>query len=87
MALGSGQTFWLLGLTMAGLSLGVKDGFKPRASTRIAQPTDVFSEPAIAAVLGLLLSEPVLGFELAPMGDCSELEVAGLDAEGLSLEA
>jgi hypothetical protein len=57
---------------MAGLSLGVKDGFKPRASTKMAQPKAVRSVPDKALLAGLFDSEPVLWFELEPMGDFSD---------------
>lgn len=53
----------------------------------MAQPRVVRSVPVAALPVGLLLSAPVLGFGLVPMGDFSEPEVAGFDAAGLSLEA
>jgi hypothetical protein len=72
---------------MAGLSLGVNGGFKPRASTKMAQPKAVRSVPDKALAAGLLVSEPVLWFELEPMGDFSGPWVAVDGVLGLPLEA
>jgi hypothetical protein len=72
---------------MAGLSLGVNGGFKPRASTKIAQPKAVRSVPDKALAAGLLDSEPVLWFELEVTGDFSDPWVGVEGVLGLSLEA
>ncbi len=72
---------------MAGLSLGVNGGFKPRASTKIAQPKAVRSVPDKALAAGLLESEPVLWAELEPIGDFSDPWVGVAGVLGLSTEA
>lgn len=70
---------------MAGDSLAVMAGFKPRASTRMAQAWMVVSVPEVAVLAGLPDSEPVVWVGLTPSGDFSELELGVLGVLGLLL--